>query len=62
VLAGRGDGALADGFGVAHRHAQAVAGERLAQRRRGGLQFLRSGVDAAQLLGELEGPLGFGPV
>jgi hypothetical protein len=48
--------------GVAGRHAQAVAGEALAQRRPGGVQLGRGGVDAAQLLGELEGAFGLGPV
>jgi hypothetical protein len=39
-----------------------VAGERLAQRRPGGAQLGGGGVDAAELLGELEGPFGFAPV
>jgi hypothetical protein len=47
---------------VARWHAEAVAGEGLAQRWPGGPQLLRGGVDAAQLLGELKGTLGFGPV
>jgi hypothetical protein len=48
--------------GVAGRHAPGVAGEALAQRRPGGVQLGRGGVDAAQLLGELEGAFGLGPV
>jgi hypothetical protein len=39
-----------------------VAGEGLAQRRPSGAELGRGGVDAAQLLGELKGTLGFGPV
>jgi hypothetical protein len=39
-----------------------VAGEGLAQRRPGRAQLLGGGVDAAQLLGELEGAFGFAPV
>jgi hypothetical protein len=39
-----------------------VAGEGLAQRRPGGAQLGRGGVDATELLGEVEGALGFGPV
>jgi hypothetical protein len=39
-----------------------VATEGLAQRRPGGAQLGRGGVDAAELLGELEGAFGFGPV
>ena len=62
ALAGGGDGALADGFGVAGRHAQAVAGEGLAERRPGRAQLGGGGVDAAELFGELEGAFGFGPV
>jgi hypothetical protein len=62
ALAGGGNGALADGFGVAGRHPEAVAGEGLAQRRPGGPQLLCGGVDAAELLGPGEGTLGFGPV
>jgi hypothetical protein len=48
--------------GVAGGHAEPVAGEGLAQRRPGGLQLLGGGVDAAQLLGQREGPFGLGPV
>jgi hypothetical protein len=62
ALAGGVDGALADRLGVAGRHAQAVAGEGLAERWPGGAQLIRGGVDAAQSLGELEGAFGFGPV
>jgi hypothetical protein len=39
-----------------------VAGEGFAQRRPGGAELGRGGVDAAELLGQLEGPLRFGPV
>jgi hypothetical protein len=59
---GAGDGALTDGLGVVRRHAEPVVGEGLAQRRPGGVQLGRGGVDAAQLLGELEGAFGLGPV
>jgi hypothetical protein len=52
AVAGGGDGALADGGGVAGGHSQAVAGEGFAQRRPGGVE----------LLGELEGALGLGAV
>jgi hypothetical protein len=62
ALAGGGDGALADRFGVGGWHAQAVAGEGLARRRPGGTELAGGGVDAAELLGELEGTLGLGPV
>jgi hypothetical protein len=62
ALAGGGDGALADGFGVADGHAQAVAGEGFAQRWPGGLQLLRGDVDAAELLSQREGAFGFGAV
>jgi hypothetical protein len=58
----RGGGALADGLGAAGRHAQAVADERLAQRRPGRTQFGRGSVDTAQPLGQLEGAFGFGAV
>jgi hypothetical protein len=60
ALAGGGDGALADGLGVAGRHAQPVATEHLTQRRPGGAQLLGSGIDAAQPLRELERPFGLG--
>jgi hypothetical protein len=62
AFAGGGDGALADGFGVAGRHAEAVAGEGLAQRRPSGAQLLGGGVDAAQPLGQGEGAFGFAAV
>jgi hypothetical protein len=62
AVAGGLDGALADRLRVAGRHPKAVAGERLAQRRPGGTQLVRGGVDAAQPLRELEGALGLGPV
>src|SRR5215207_83179 len=62
ALAGGGDGALADGLGVAGGHAEAVASEGLAQRWPGGAQLSRGGVDAAELFGELEGTFGLGPV
>jgi hypothetical protein len=39
-----------------------VAAEGLAQRRPGGAQLLRGGVDAAELFGEMEGAFGFGVV
>jgi hypothetical protein len=52
ALAGGGDGALADGGGVASGHAEAVAGEGFPQRRPGD----------AELLGELEGALGLAAV
>jgi hypothetical protein len=44
------------------RAGEPVAGEGFAQRRPGGTQLGRGGVDAAQLLGELEGAFGFGSV
>jgi hypothetical protein len=59
ALAGGGDGPLPNGIGVAGRHAEAVVGEGLAQRRPGGPELSRGGVDAAELFGELEGALGF---
>ena len=62
ALAGGGDGALADGLGVAGWRAQAVAGEGFAQRRPGGTEFSGGGVDATELFGELEGAFGSGPV
>jgi hypothetical protein len=62
ALADGVDGALADGLGVAGGHAKPVAGEGLAQRRPGGAQLGGGGVDAAQLLGELEGAFGLGAV
>ena len=62
ALAGGVGGALADGFGVAGRHAEPVVGEGLAQRRPGGAELCGGGVDAAELFGELEGALGLGPV
>jgi hypothetical protein len=62
ALVGGGEGPLADRFGVAGRHAQPVAGDGLAQRRPGGAEFGGGGVDAAELLGELEGMLGLSPV
>jgi len=62
ALVGGGDGALADGLGVAGWHAQAVATEGLAQRRPGGAQLGGGGVDAAELLGQGEGAFGFGPI
>jgi hypothetical protein len=61
-LAGGGDGALADRLGVAGRHAEAVPGKRLVERRPGGPQLGRGGVDAAQPLGQGEGALGLGTV
>jgi hypothetical protein len=39
-----------------------VAGEGFAQRRPGGAEFGRGGVDAAQLFGEVEGALGLGTI
>jgi hypothetical protein len=39
-----------------------VAGERLTQRRPGGSELGRGGVDAAEFLGQREGALGLGPV
>jgi hypothetical protein len=62
ALAGGGDGALTDGLGIAGRHAQPVAGEGFVQRRPGRAQLGGGGVDAAELLGELDGPFGFAPV
>jgi hypothetical protein len=59
---GGGDGPLADCVGVAGRHAEALAGKRLAQRRPGGAEFGCGRVDTAQLLGELVGAFGLGPV
>jgi Transposase domain (DUF772) len=49
-------------FGVAGGHAEPVAAERLAQRRPGGPQLGRGGVDAAEPLGKLEGAFGFAAV
>ena len=54
--------ALADGLPVAGWHAEAVAGEGFAQRRPGGAQLGRGGVDASQPLGQREGAFGLGPV
>jgi hypothetical protein len=62
ALVGGGDGALADRFRVTGGHAEAVAGEGFAQRRPGGAQLGRGGVNAAEPLGELEGAFGLGPV
>jgi hypothetical protein len=62
ALAGGGDGALADGFGVGGGHAEAVAGEGFAQRRPGGAQLGRGGVDAAELFGQGKGVLSLAPV
>jgi hypothetical protein len=62
ALTGGLDGALAHGPGVAGRHPKAVAGEGFAQRRPGGAQLLRGGVDAAQPLGQGEGALGLAAV
>jgi hypothetical protein len=62
AVAGGGDGALTDGLGVAGRHAEAVTGERLAQRRPGGAELGRGGVDAADLLGQPKRPFGLGAV
>jgi hypothetical protein len=62
ALAGCGDGPLADRFGVGGGHAQAVAGEGLAERRPGGAQLAGGGVDTAELLSEGVGAFGFGPV
>ena len=62
AAAGRSHGTLADSFGVAGGHAQAVAGEGFAQRRPGGAQLLGGGVDAAELFGQGEGTFGFGRV
>jgi hypothetical protein len=59
---GRGDGALADRLRIAGGHAQAVAGEGLAQRRPGGAELAGGGVDAAELFGQGEGAFGFGTV
>jgi hypothetical protein len=39
-----------------------MTGEGFAQRRPGDAQLGGGGVDAAELLGQLEGPLGFGAV
>jgi hypothetical protein len=60
ALVGGLDGALADGFGVALGHAEAVAGEGFAQGRPGGAQLGGGGVDAAEPLGQGEGALGLG--
>jgi len=50
ALAGRLDRALADGLGIEGRHAEAVAGEGLAQRRSSSAQLLSRGIDATELL------------
>jgi hypothetical protein len=60
ALLADGDSPLADRFGIAGRHAEAVAGEGFAQRRPAGSQLLCSGVDAAESVGEGEGASGFG--
>jgi hypothetical protein len=62
ALAGRSDVPLPDGLGVADRHAQAVAGEGLAQRRPRGSELSRGGVHAAKLFRELQGAFGLGAV
>jgi hypothetical protein len=51
---------LPDGLRVAGGHAEAVAGEGLAQRRPGGPELGR-GVDTPELLGQGEGAFGVGP-
>ena len=62
-LASAGDGPLADRLRVSRWHAEAMAGEGLAQRRPGDPELGGGGgVDAAEPLGEPEGALGFGPV
>jgi hypothetical protein len=53
-----GDGALADRFGVACGHAEAVPLEGLAQRRPGGAQLLRGGIHAAESFRQREGAFG----
>jgi hypothetical protein len=58
ALAGRVDRPLADGLGVARRHAQPVPGKGFAQRRPGGAQLGRGRVHRAESFGELEGALG----
>src|SRR4029450_5004533 len=60
--AGRGDGALADRFGVAGGHAEPMPLKGFAQRRPGGAQLGCGGVDAAELLGQLERAFGLGAV
>jgi hypothetical protein len=62
VLMGGLDRPLADRFRVARRHAQAVAGEGLAQRRPSGPKLLCGGIDTAQPLRERKGALGLGAV
>jgi hypothetical protein len=62
AAAGGIDRALADCLGVAGGHAEAVAGEGLAQRRPGGAQLHRRGVGTAQPLGQREGAFGLGAV
>jgi hypothetical protein len=62
AAAGGGDGALADGLGVAGGHAQPVSLKGLAQRWPAGAQLGRGGIHATQPLGELEGTFGLGPV
>jgi hypothetical protein len=52
----------ARGLGVAGWHAEAMALEGLAQRRPGGAQLGRGGVDAAELFGQRKGAFSFGPV
>jgi hypothetical protein len=62
ALAAGSDGPLADGLGFGGGHAEAVAGQGLAQRRLGPAQLFGGRVDTAELFGELEGPFGLGPV
>jgi hypothetical protein len=62
ALAGGGDGALAHRFGVAGWHAKLMPLEGFTQRRPGRVQLLGGGVDAAELFGERECPLGLGAV
>jgi hypothetical protein len=62
ALAGRLGGALADGLGVARRHAQPMSLEGFAQRRPSGAQLGRCRVHRAEAFGELEGALGFGAI
>jgi hypothetical protein len=62
ALASGGERPLAGHLRVARRHAKAMPLEGFPQRRPGGAELGCGGVDAAELLGELEGAFGFAAV